>query len=290
MKSLSPLRSLGRSLPRLLRRVFLLLCCWYAAFTGQAPAALVAANQPAVWPDHEPYGTVGGRYGNGYTAKLPMPLIAVLRPLLGEEPSQWNVLRMRDYSGRSQRLLEISVTRKGVDLLATRGSWVNLCAPAGVPFLNQVLERLPPAALQDRERVESYLAHIINLHSYGLFSILTPELQRERFTTQRKIDLMNLSARERRKMLANDPELKQPQIDIWLEGTEKSRQALLALFHDVELSRSGDHVTARCNVMSYHGNVEQWTFRLRVGRTVQLEAIDVVELRPEGTFSYPLIL
>ena len=87
MKSLSPLRSLGRLLPRLFRRVFLLLCCcWYAAFTGQAPAALVAANQPAVWPDHEPYGTVGGRYGNGYTAKLPMPLIAVLRPLLGEEP------------------------------------------------------------------------------------------------------------------------------------------------------------------------------------------------------------
>ena len=50
-----------------------------------------------------------------------------------------------------------------------------------------------------------------------------------------------------------------------------------------------NHVIVRGNVMSYRGAVERWTLRLRVSQTVSLEAVEVLELRREGTFSYPLV-
>ena len=157
-------------------------------------------------------------------------------------------------------------------------------------MLNKVLEQLQPSDIWNHKKLERYVYQIVYLQKHGFFKFLTPELKRERFTTDRIIDKMNVSAKDRQALLAGDLSLKEAQIDTWLEGTEKSRKVLLALFHDLEVNKIGDHVMIRGNVMSYLGAVEHWTFHLRVDQTVRLESTDVREIYKEGTFSFPLTL
>ena len=265
--------------------VTLLLCALFAACSIGA----TALADPVAWPNRGPYRTVGDP-NEGYPVNLPASVVAAVQRQIPDPPARW-ITHWIGFPGQRKPLLQISGWNRGYAILFVKaGAWVNLSTPASMPFLNQVLERLRPSDLQDRDKLETYVYHIVFLQKHGLSKLLTPELQRERFTTKRVIDTMNVPTGERQALLAKDPSLNDAMIDTWLGGTEKSRQVLLALFHPLVVTRDLDRVTVGCNVMTSRGAVEQWTFHLRVDQAVRLEGVDVREIYPEGTFFFPLVL
>ena len=148
--------------------------------------------------------------------KLPAPVVAAVQRQIPDQPAQW-ITHWIGFPGQRKPPLQISGRGRGYAILFVKtGAWVNLSTPASMPFLNQVLERLQPSDLQNRDKLETYVYHIVFLQKHGLFKLLTPELQRERFTTRRIIDTMNISAEERQRLLIKDPTLNDAQIDTWL--------------------------------------------------------------------------
>ena len=186
---------------------------------------------------------------------------------------RWQILNSSDFAGQHKRILQIISKVKelpsfpgGVwayaSVLVEPSSWTNLSAPGSVPLLNGLLKPILPADLQNRTKVKNYVADIIYLHKHPeLFSVLTPDFRYD--AAGLKIEMSD-----------------------WLQGSEKRAGALIALVDEILVSKDKDRVTLRCNVMPLDGSVEQWTFHLRADQAVKLEAVDILQLREVGTFSY----
>ena len=235
------------------------LCVALAAQTATVEA------DPATWPDRGPYQKVGNPDSGLGPTKMPVPVVAAVQRLVPNDPSHWNLYPgLHDFAGHGWRILQLyGGSVDYVTLLLARGSWTILSVPASLPVLNEVLDPLNAADLQNRDKTESYLWHVVLLQRHGQGGFLDEEFRRENVDT--------------------------PRYKLWLRGTETRREALRALCHDPVLTRSGDRVTARVNVMTANGAVEGWTFHLQVGQSVQLKGTEVRLVRKEHTFFYPLM-
>ena len=249
--------------------VLLGLCALFA----MRPQDTWAADEAVSWPNQGPYEEVGDpRWGSGAT-KMPVPVVAALRQTLRGDPSRWQLLGSSDFSRQHKRVLKIiSKVRElpsfpgglwaYASVLVEPSAWTNLGAPGSVPWLNGLLKPLRPAELQDRAKVKEYTAEIICLHKHPeRFSILTPDFRQDAAGLESKLS-------------------------DWLQGSEKRPKALLALVHEISVSKDKDRVTLRCNVMPLDGSVERWTFHLTTDQTVRLEGVDIVERCKAETFSY----
>ena len=199
---------------------------------------------------------------------------------------------MHDFSKRGKHVWVVTGRLKGyLCLLVEPQFWINLSAPGNAPFLNEVLAPLPAADLQDQDKLENYLIHIVQLQRHGACMVLTKSFRREHLTHARLID--GFDPEDKAKILRSPvaERFTREEIDAWLQGKEKSRRALLSLCHDLVLSWGADpsQVSVRGNIMDIDGAVEQWTLHLAVGQAVKLQASEVKILRPGGTFFYPLV-
>ena len=264
----------------------LLLCAWLAV----RPSAVAAATDARVsGPNRGPYQLVGNPH-EGRIVRLPRAAVRSVQQQIPGQPAHWIIYRSGRLPKQEPHLLEIFGEQQGYVTLALEpGRWVNFSAPGGVLSIDAVLERLRPVDLQDTQKVEKYFHKVVYLRKYDLSVLMTPEKQREHFQQRKLLDVYNVPAEERRRALAEDPVLKEEQIDEWL-GKQSSRQQLLALFHPLAVSRAGDEVTLSCNVIGPPGGVEEWTLHLRVEQTaLRLVGVDVRAIYPPGTFFYPLI-
>ena len=74
----------------------------------------------------------------------------------------------------------------------------------------------------------------------------------------------------------------------WLEGEEKSADALRRYCHNVFFVREGGAVSFTYNSILRNGSVVQHTVHARVaGKRLELLRLETVQLRPESTFSFP---
>ena len=258
------------TLIRMMRAGALLGLCGLFAMR---PQGAWAADEMVSWPNRGPYQKVGDPHWGSGATKMPVPVVEALRQTLRGDPSRWQLLDRADFSGQHKRVLQISSKVKelpsfpgGVwayaSVLVEPSAWTNLGAPGSVPWLNGLLKPLRPAELQNRAKVKEYAAEIICLHKHPeRFSILTPDFRQDAAGLESKLS-------------------------DWLQGREKRPGALLALVHEISVSKDKDRVTLRCNVMPLDGSVERWTFHLRTDRAMKLEGVDIVELCQEETFSY----
>ena len=239
------------------------LVCLYSLVAGHvhaAPTATATNTEALMWPNRGPYQKVG-RYDYGLGAiKMPVPVVEALRRDVSGDPSTWYVSTIEDFSGQKKRIVNVIGQDKGyLSLLVARGTWTIL----SVPRLNEVLDPLVPADLQDRAKLEAYLFHIIRLWRYQGCAFLDLDFRRGHRTKR--------GSRE------------------WLQGTETHRSSLVALCHEPVVTKSRDRVTIGFNLMNPTGGVEHWTFHLRLNQAMQLEGMEARLLRKNGTFFYPVI-
>ena len=244
-----------------------------------------------MWPDRGPYRIVGDPT-SGYHIKMPLSVVEAVQQTVPDDPAKWVIYRRHDFSKQGKPIWEVSGTSKlDLCLLGKRSSWTNLSALGSAPFLNEVLETLPAAGLQDQAKLEKYLIQVAQLQGRATCVALTKQFRREHLTHARLID--GFDPEDKAKILRSPvaERFTREEIDSWLQGTEKSRRALLSLCHDLVLTRGEDRsqATVRGNVMDLDGAVEQWTLHLEVEPAVKLQTIEVKTLCPEGTFFYPLV-
>ena len=224
----------------------------------------MTTDNSATWPDRGPYQKVGNVNSGLGVIKMPVPLVAALQRVVPDDPSRWNLFDgLHDFAGHGWRIVQLNGdSGNHITLLIARGSWTILSVPAALPVLNEVLDPLVPADLQNRDKTENYLWHIVLLQRHGQGIFLDETFQREC--------------------------LDNPYPEWWHQGTETRRRALRALCHDPVVTRTGEQATVQFNFLTVQGAVERWTLRLRLGKTVQLESTDVRQIRKDHTFFHPI--
>ena len=185
---------------------------------------------------------------------------------ISDAPSHWNLYDgLHDFAGHNWPILQLYGHTNGyLTLLKARGSWTILSVLAALPVLNEVLDPLVPADLQNRDKTEKYLRHVVLLQRHGQGTLLDETFQREC--------------------------LDNPYPEWWHQGTETRRRALRALCHDPVVNRTGEQATVQFNFLTVQGAVEHWTLRLLLGKTVQLESTDVRQIRKDHTFFHPILM
>ena len=219
---------------------------------GQRRAADVAR--------HGPSQNVGQRdFGLG-TIKMPAAVVAAARCHVSDRPSYWYLVEFGGFGLPRKRIVSIVGAGGGcMSLLVERGSWTNLSAPANLPLLDEALDPLVPADVQDRSKMAAYLLHLVVLQEGLQIVLLDPAFWR----------------------MQSNPGV----IQKWLTGTEKNPQALHALCREWTVTKEKDRVTFCFNVMNGWGGVERWTVHLRVEKAVRLEGFQVQPARKDDTFS-----
>lgn len=81
-------------------------------------------------------------------------------------------------------------------------------------------------------------------------------------------------------------ERQQPVLDTWLMGDESDPAALADLCTPPDFAEQGDRWELRFNVLDHEGAAERWTVS-GLSAPFQIDNVEVNELRPKGTFSYP---
>lgn len=229
------------------------------ALAARLHAAPSAADL-AVWPDQGPYRTVGDP--GLVVLKMPMQVVETIQQVMPDAPSQWEIVEDTNLSKHGKRALFIQGKSSGLSFLFTRGLWINPLKAGAVPFLDDFLPTLRVADLQNEKVLEKYLDLVTYLHCYGDSLIMSDDLRRDCLT--------------------------EGGIGNWFKK-EKRKSAILSLCHDPVVIKDNDRLSIICNFLLYHGSVERWTFHLRVGKVMQLETIDKIELRKKGTFGFPLL-